>query len=470
MLAQTSPLTYSHESGNNTGSGLEYDLAESFAQELGVGVKVVETSASDIRQALSSEKYHIAIGWFSPEHSSGMGISAPLFRTGDILVQHEASLPIEEIRQLEGKTVHVLAGSRQEATLRKLAEKTPGLTLRTVSDRDILQLLEDVGERKVDYLAIDDRFEDIANQYVPTLHATLRLSEKQPIVWLLGSHPNSELQARLQAFIERIDQDGTRARLEDRYFGHVRRLTQIDIVKFLAEIETRLPKLRRLFHAAESVSDIDWRLIAAVAYHESRWDPNATSQTNVRGIMMLTEETADRLKVTNRLDPKEAILAGARYISWLKEQVGLEVPEPDRTWLALAAYNIGPGNFANAQRLARQIKADARNWYEMKRVLPMLAQPKVFQAMKIGRARGGEAVILVENIRAYYDILLRNAGPYAPTPTAANGIKHLVAEVDQLQRSYVRSKPGVTRGKANTTLSGLNPNNAPRLSANSGSD
>ena len=260
---------------------------------------------------------------------------------------------------------------------------------------------------------------------MPNLRVSLPLSEAQPIAWLLGPHPNAELASRARAFVERIQVDGTLARLEDRYFGHVRRLTQADVTKFLGEIEATLPKLRKHFQAAERVSGIDWRLIASVAYHESHWDPNATSYTNVRGIMMLTEETADRLAVSNRLDPRESIMAGARYINLLKDMLPDDAREPDRTWLALAAYNIGPGHMNATRTVAKEIKADPNSWYEMKRVLPLMANPKFVARMKTARARGGEAVLLVENIRSYYDILVRHE---APLPSVTARMKSLIAQ------------------------------------------
>jgi membrane-bound lytic murein transglycosylase F len=234
----------------------------------------------------------------------------------------------------------------------------------------------------------------------------------------LGKSPNPALLEKIQTFIERIRQDGTLARLEERYFGHVQRLKQADVEKFLGHIETTLPKLRQHFHNAERISGIDWRLIAAVAWQESHWNPVATSRTGVRGIMMLTEETADRLGVSNRLDAQESILGGARYISLLKNALHADIKEPDRTWLALAAYNIGPGHLNAARSIARQLKADPNTWYSMKRILPLLAQPKYYSRLKSGRARGGEAVIMTENIRSYYDILVRNEPPLnAPPPT-----------------------------------------------------
>ena len=430
-------LTYvTDDNGNPT--GLEYDLAQAFAQELGVAVKFEVVEPGQLEARLAKNDYHLAAAWLSPGIAPDVQATPPIFLTRDILVQHEASLPLTETNQLAGKTIHVMAGSRQAGTLNRLAKKIHGLKVVEFSAGDILELLEKLGNQRLQYVAIDESFEDIANQFVPNLRTTLPLSDTQPVVWQLGRHPNPELRARLSAFIERVQHDGTLARLEDRYLGHVRRLTQADVIKFLGELETTLPKFRKSFQAAQALTGIDWRLIAAVAYHESNWDPNATSYTNVRGIMMLTEDTADHLQVSNRLDPSESILAGARYINMLKEALPEEVEEPDRTWLALAAYNIGPGHFNGARALAKHLKADPDSWYDMKRVLPKLAQPKYASMVKTGRARGGEAVILVENIRSYYDILLRNAPPFAPTPSAAASLTRLVLEIEERRKAYVK--------------------------------
>nr|MBL8410713.1 membrane-bound lytic murein transglycosylase MltF [Dechloromonas sp.] len=410
VLTRPGPLTYSSDENGNV-TGLEHDLAEAFAQELGVGVKYVVVPHEELDARLAEGNYHLAAARLSAPTDGKLQATPPIFQSRDVLAQHDASLPLTELAQLRGKTVHVMAGSRQAANLRRLAENIPELSIIEETEGNILDLVEKLGERKLEYVAIEEVLVDLANQYVPTLRTSLALSEDQPIVWILGPKPNAEMAARAAAFVQRIQLDGTLARLEERYLGHVRRLKQADIEKFLGLIESTLPKLRKHFQAAETVTGIDWRLIAAVAYHESHWDPNATSYTNVRGIMMLTEETADRLKVSNRLDPRESILAGARYINMLKDMLPDEAVEPDRTWLALAAYNIGPGHMNAARTIAKQLKADPNAWFEMKRVLPVLAKPQYYERLKSGRARGGEAVILVENIRSYYDILSRHEAP-----------------------------------------------------------
>ncbi|NJD24070.1 MAG: membrane-bound lytic murein transglycosylase MltF [Betaproteobacteria bacterium] len=409
VLTTPGPLT---RSGDPDAPGLESDLAEAFARDLGVGVRFIVVPPGEVANQLVAGKAHLAAAWLTPPGDPAMQASEPLRVTADVLVQNEATLPVGEIAQLAGRTVHAVAGSRQAATLKRLQESVPGLEVVEVDDPDALNLTQAVAERRVELAAVDSTLASIAQTHRPDIVPTLALSGEQPVVWWLGPHPNVELKARLAAFVERIQRDGTLARLDDRYFGHVRRLNQADIIKFLGQIESTLPRLRPHFHAAEALTQIDWRLIAAVAYHESHWDPAATSPTGVRGIMMLTEETADRLGVGNRLDPRESILAGARYINILKETLPETVAEPDRTWLALAAYNIGPGHFNAARRLAELLKADPDAWYEMKRILPLLAQPKFAERVMSGRARGGEAVLLVESIRTYFDILARNASAY----------------------------------------------------------
>lgn len=420
VVTATGPLTY-YQDDSGSAIGLEHDLVDAFAQELGVGVKYVVVPPEQVAATLDAGKAHLAAAWLPLPDDPKQKATPAFLQTSDVIVQHEASLPLEDTAELRGRTVMAMPGSRQLRMLRELQKQLPDLQVVEYTDGDVFSLLEALGKRQVDLVAIDSALTRIAAQYVPALQATLELNENHPVTWWLGTHPNTELLARVSAFIERAQLDGTLLRIEDRYFGHVRRLKQADIVTFLGRIETVLPKFRKHFQAAQTVSGIDWRLLAAVAYHESHWDAEATSPTGVRGMMMLTAETADRLGVANRLDARDSILGGARYLNLLKEMQSDEIGEPDRTWLALASYNIGPGNFNNARALAHELGANPNAWYEIKQVLPLLAQPKYYQRLKSGRARGGEAVLLVENIRAYYDILARHEPPYQPLSPRMEG-------------------------------------------------
>jgi membrane-bound lytic murein transglycosylase F len=175
-----------------------------------------------------------------------------------------------------------------------------------------------------------------------------------------------------------------------------------------------LPRYRAMFQEAQEVTGIDWRLLAALGFQESHWEPLATSPTGVRGLMMLTAETADRMKVTDRLDARQNIVAGARYLVELKETLPDRIAEPDRTWLALAAYNIGYGHLEDARVLARRQGLNPDLWVDVKRMLPLLSRYEYYSTAKYGFCRGGEALVLTENIRSYHDILVRFEAPHEP--------------------------------------------------------
>ncbi|MBK8763033.1 MAG: transglycosylase SLT domain-containing protein [Sulfuritalea sp.] len=276
-----------------------------------------------------------------------------------------------------------------------------------------IDLLERLTAHKAEMATVHDIHFDVGVNFYPEASPLLQLPGKLELGWAFGGKDAERLREKADAFIAAARADGTLARLQDRYFGHIKRINSAGIARFIDDAKTRLPQWRRHFHAAQDLTGIDWRLIAALAYQESKWDPLATSYTNVRGMMMLTEDTADYLRVRNRLDAGESIRAGARYLAELVEQVPVTAGYPDRLWLALSAYNLGMGHFRGARAMAAKFKRDPDVWYEMKQVLPQLARPEVYARLKSGPARGGEAVIMVENIRSYYDVLCRFEAPHA---------------------------------------------------------
>ncbi|MEO7760369.1 MAG: membrane-bound lytic murein transglycosylase MltF [Casimicrobiaceae bacterium] len=231
---------------------------------------------------------------------------------------------------------------------------------------------------------------------------------------------NLALSDKVDRYFAMIRKDGTLARLIDRYYGHTQRVNAQAAEAFQEKIRLALPLYRDLFQRAQDNSGIEWRLLAAIAYQESQWDPQATSPTNVRGMMMLTEDTSAQFKVTDRLDPAQSIAAGAQLVAQLKKSIPDRIPEPDRTWIALSAFNVGQGHMEDARVLAQQQKLNPDSWTDLKKSLPMLAKPEFAATAKKGFARGGQAVIFVENVRAYYDILkqfeIAHRAPGAPDP------------------------------------------------------
>jgi membrane-bound lytic murein transglycosylase F len=121
--------------------------------------------------------------------------------------------------------------------------------------------------------------------------------------------------------------------------------------------------------------------------------------------MMLTEATADYLDIEDRVDPKSSIFGGARYFVRQTERVADTVTEPDRTWMALAAYNVGFNHLKSARMIVEWQGGNPDSWIDLRKVLPLLAQRKWYSRLPTGYARGWEPVLYVNNIRAYYNIL-----------------------------------------------------------------
>jgi membrane-bound lytic murein transglycosylase F len=278
-------------------------------------------------------------------------------------------------------------------------------------------LLEKVANEDLDCALVESTRYTLARRFFPTLEVAFNMGKPVDYAWLVAAADKKRILEAAGPFFERLRKDGTMKRLIDRYYGHAMRFTAVDSSTLLEQIAAQLPKLKPYFMEAELASGIDWRLVAAIGYQESHWDAKATSPTGVRGLMMLTEDTADRLQIKDRLDARDSILGGARYFALLKEQLPTRLDEPDRTWLALAAYNVGIGHLEDARVLAQRANLNPDKWQDVRQVIAKLSEPESFQSLKHGYARGGEAMQLVDNIRNYYDVLSRlepRDGPVMP--------------------------------------------------------
>lgn len=393
-------------------SGFDRELIVRFMKEQNLKHRVVvAASDADLRRRLANGEADMAAAWQSPRNDAGIRSGSPYAMNQSVLVMHEAALPLSGINQLARKTVHVVSGSREEAVLLGIKAAVPDVVVAPTRKLSELDLMESVAERRLEAALVSSAEYDVGNNYYPELQNALPIGDEQPIVWLFGPKVEPDLIAKADAFMARMQRSGELDRLKDRYFGHTARLTPAHSVRFIESIRTLLPKYRDLFETAQAATGIDWRLLAALAYQESQWNPLATSATGVRGMMMLTEDTADERGVSNRLDAAQSIRAGAEYLSNLHHALPSDVSEPDRTWLALAAYNLGLGHLKAARHIAKTQHVDASSWYEMKKVLPLLAKEQYYKRLKSGKGRGGEAVIMVENIRMFLDILKRHENP-----------------------------------------------------------
>jgi membrane-bound lytic murein transglycosylase F len=415
---QNLPTAGQHPDDSQT--GFEHDLATLFARELGVVPRfIVARSYVKLIEQLRDGRAHLAAAGLAHNVDLRRDFAfGPHYR----LVQYQLAWRISEpkprsMKDAEGRRVAVIADTPAHDLLRQLSGEFPRLMFDVLPhETDPDALLRRVESKASDFALVDSVALAVTRRLHPDVGSAFNVGRESKVAWAFGPTADHDLMQSAVQFFEKIRANGTLARLTDRYYGHVSRIQPVDSEAFLEKIQSVLPKLKPYFQEAERLAGIDWRILAAVGYQESHWDPNATSPTGVRGLMMLTEDTADRMGVKNRLDARESILGGSRYLALLRDTIPPRIVEPDRTWLALAAYNQGYGHLEGARIVAQKLKLNPDIWLDVRKAYPKLREPEHYESLKHGFARGDEAVQFVENIRNYADIIVRLEKPIESDP------------------------------------------------------
>lgn len=395
-----SPLTYF--TTKQGAGGLDYELAKHFANYLGVKLVVIsQQNINDMFNDLDEDNADLLAASlnYNPERLASARIGPTYYSVSQQLVYRLGSSRPKSFADIKGKLA-VASGSAHISTLKQLKrDKFPDLKWQTASDLTSKELLEQVADGKLDYTLGDSVTIALLQRVHPQLAVAFDVTDEQPITWYLKRGNDDSLYAAMLDFFNQIVDDNTLARLEEKYLGHVGSFDYVDTKTFLSAIDVILPNFRSLFE--KYAKEIDWKLLAAIAYQESHWDPQATSPTGVRGLMMLTRATADSLGVNDRLDPQESIQGGALYLQRLMAKVPDSVPVDERIWFSLAAYNMGWGHMLDARKLTKMQQGNPDSWLDVKQRLPMLSQKRYHSQLTYGYARGREAYNYVENIRRY---------------------------------------------------------------------
>ena len=406
VVTRDSPTAY--VVGPDGPSGPEYDLVKAFADHLGVSL-VVETvqSVSEVLPFMLSGKAHLAAAGLSmtPSRREYVHFGHPYEMVDMHLIYKLGTGKPRSVDEVLGRPIEVVAGTSHVDMLASLQEVYPDLAWTENANVEVADLLEKVAAGQVDFTVADSTEFNIQRHFYPDLRVALDLELGDPLAWAFPRDTGDSLLARADEFLIDADRAGTLNRIQDRYYGHTRKFDYVGTRNFIRHFESRLPRYRKLFEEAGQQWGVDWRLLAAIGYQESHWRSQAVSPTGVRGIMMLTLDTARYLGIDDRVDPKNSIYGGAQYYARQTERVADSVDEPDRTWMALAAYNVGFNHIKDARQITEWQGGNPDTWIDISKALPLLSQRKWYSRVPFGYARGWEPVLYVNNIRSYYNIL-----------------------------------------------------------------
>lgn len=403
VATRNSPTSYYQ--GANGPEGPEYELASRYARQL--GVKVVFDplpSPEAIVAAVQRGRAHLGAGGLAvtPSWAGRVAFAPPYQQIRlHVIYRRDRQRPLgpEELAKLK---IEVVAGSAHAAALRHAIAGLKDVHVAEREGTDPLDLMDRVSEGALDATVADANEFALGRNFHPELRIAFTLPGDERLAWALPRGDRA-LADDVAGFFESLRPE--LASILDRYYGDTERLDYVGARNFIKHVQERLPKYRTYFEQVARELGEDWRLLAAIGYQESKWDPTAVSPTGVKGLMMLTADTAERLGVTDREDPRQSIFGGARYLETMRDTIPDRVPEPDRTWFALAAYNLGYGHLEDGRILTQMHGRDPDAWQDVREHLPLLGQERWYNEVKRGYARGWEAVKFVDNVRAYLDIL-----------------------------------------------------------------
>jgi len=362
----------------------------------------------------------------TPEWSRAAQPAEPYGTIPQLVVYQRNGVRPRDTLQLESARLAVRAGSAQERILQRLKSTVAPPLQWEETAPSVADPVEDVDSGEAQYAIVDAREFSFAHHLYPDVEVGFALPEERPVQWMVRRDAPGLL-GSVNAFFRDLRVTGRLALLLQQSSGDTRRFEYEESREFQEHVAERLPHYRAWFEKAAGDTGLDWRLLAAVGYQESKWDPRAQSDEGARGVMMLTADTAQALGLKDRTDPEQSIYAGARYLAQVREKIPERIAEPDRTWFTVAAYNVGFGHLEDARIITQSLGKDPDSWAEVRLRLPLLAQERWYTHARHGYARGWEPVQFVDRIQRFLRLLEWQPGESPQVGTSAAAAATAVA-------------------------------------------
>ena len=408
-----SPTTY--YLGPEGPAGAEYELASRFAEQLGVKLEVVLVAdRTELRDAIVTRRADIAasrLSWSSQWR--GVALPSEVYAESPLFWVYQRGRPrpktTGDLKNLEAVVLEDSAAWNYLQSLSALERAAYELTeLPKNLGRDPLDI---VASGRAEITLIDGfEYANLRARY-PSLDVAFGIDARRPLYWMVrkdGRDLLKEVNRFLAEQREKKSIPDPASEIDPSI------LPDTHAEQFAVDLEVKLPLYRELFETAGAETNLDWQLIAALGYQESQWNPKARSPFGAQGLMMLMPRTARSLGVTDPYIAEQSILSGARYLAQLRETIPARIREPDRTWMAVAAYNMGYGHLEDARVLTARQGGNADRWIDVRDRLTLLSDEFWYLQVKNGYARGWETRLLVDRVQQYRELIEQRFGGAQP--------------------------------------------------------
>jgi membrane-bound lytic murein transglycosylase F len=393
-------------------AGFNYELAKVFADELGVRMEmVVPRARRDLIPWLLQGRGDIIIAGTPVDapRTSRVKMTRPYMRTGLVVVTRKGRVPaLDSLEALPNATLVVHPSSSAVKRLRQLSQDqglklNVSAALETVAPEDIM---DDVAEGNADAAVVQKRVAAVELAHRDDLEIALELPVGIVESAFAVPPTSPKLWEAADDFLRRNYRGTVFNILYWRYHRTTKQAAEAREDELRADREGAITEWDDVFRAQAEAHDLDWRLLVAQAFQESRLDPKAKSSYGAQGLMQIMPATAKELGVKDPWDPQQSIAGGAKYMRKLIDRFdeGDEVKLKDRVRFALASYNVGPGHVDDARRLAAELGNDPNRWFDnVNQALRLLSKPRYFKNAKYGYCRGEEPFKYVSEIQTRYD-------------------------------------------------------------------
>jgi len=389
-------------------AGFQYELAQVLARKLGVRLAVVVPERPQDMSRLLLEN-RVDLIPLSPGESGaaapGIALSNPVLSADYVLVQPAGEAPVTSPAGLSGREVDVRASSAYRPVLEGFLRNAPGLKIVAAAESlETPDLIDLVGKRRIPATVANSLLLDVERRFRRDVQGTLVLARRQPLVYAARSSS-----ARLLAFVNDVVSSGAGiaaiGALSEKHFGGARRGPSRTPSPATA---SQLSPFDDLIRTSARRFGLDWRLVAAQMFHESRFDPDARSWVGAVGLLQVMPRTGAEMGFARLEEPAENIQAGTKYFAQLLERFESDLPVQQRVRFALAAYNAGLDHVHDARLLAKQNGWDPNRWFRnVEKAMLLLEKAKWYRTVRRGYCRGSEPVAYVSHIQTTYDAYAR---------------------------------------------------------------